>query len=50
MVLRLKRFPMRLNFSEIPLTYGTMKVPSYIVSEEGRLLLDVLKKPLEGKA
>jgi hypothetical protein len=39
MVLSLKRFPMRLNFSEIPLTCGLMPVPWYIVSEEGRLLI-----------
>jgi hypothetical protein len=33
MVLRLKWFPMRLNFKEAPLTYGMMTVPWYIVSE-----------------
>jgi hypothetical protein len=32
----LKRFPMRLNFWEILLTYGIITVPWYIVSEEGR--------------
>jgi hypothetical protein len=40
MLLTVKRFPVSLNFSEIPLTYWIMTVPSYIVSEEGRLLLD----------
>jgi hypothetical protein len=38
MVLRLEQFPMRLNFSEIPLTYGIMTVPWYIVSEKWLLL------------
>jgi hypothetical protein len=31
MVMTLKRFPMRMNFSKIPLTYGIMTVPWYIV-------------------
>jgi hypothetical protein len=39
-VLTLKWFPMRLNFSEIPLTYGIMTVPWYIILEGGQLLLD----------
>jgi hypothetical protein len=38
MVLTLKRLPMRLNFSETPLTFGTMIVTLCAVSEEGRLL------------
>jgi hypothetical protein len=36
-VLTLKRFPMCLNFSEVPLTYGIMTVPWYTLSE-GRFL------------
>jgi hypothetical protein len=38
-ILTLKWFPMHLNFSEIPLTYGILTMPWYIVCEEGRLLL-----------
>jgi hypothetical protein len=37
MVLTLKRFPVHLSVSEVPLTYGIMTVPWYVVSEEGRL-------------
>jgi hypothetical protein len=40
MALALEQFPVLLNFSGIPLAYGKMTVPWYIVSEEGRLLLD----------
>jgi hypothetical protein len=40
MLLALNQFPMRLNFSEIPVTYGIRTVPWYIVSEERLLLLD----------
>jgi hypothetical protein len=32
--------PDRLNFSEMPLTYGMTTVPWYTVSEEGRFLTD----------
>jgi hypothetical protein len=39
MVLTLKWFPVRLNFLEIPLTYGIMTAPSSTLSEEGWLLL-----------
>jgi heme A synthase len=31
---------MSLNFSEIPLTYGTMNMPWHIISEEGQSILD----------
>jgi hypothetical protein len=40
LVVTLKLFPMRPNFWEIPLTYGIVTVPEYILSEEGWLLLD----------
>jgi hypothetical protein len=40
MVLTLEWFSMHLNFLEIPLTYGTMTVPWYIVSEQGWLILN----------
>jgi hypothetical protein len=40
MVLSLKPFPMCLNASEMPLTYGKMTVPWYTVSEEGGFLAD----------
>jgi hypothetical protein len=40
MVLTLKRFPKHLNFLEMPLTYGIMAMTWYIVSEDGRLLVD----------
>jgi hypothetical protein len=36
----IERFPMRPNFSEVPLTYDIMTVPCYIGSEEGRFLVD----------
>jgi hypothetical protein len=39
-VLILKRFPIRLNLSEIPWTYEIMAVTWCILFEEGRLLLD----------
>jgi predicted aconitase len=35
-----KRLPVRLNFSETPLTYGTVTVPWCAISEKGRLLPD----------
>jgi hypothetical protein len=38
-VLRLKRFSVQLNFSEIPLTYEILAVPWYTVSEERQFRL-----------